>query len=70
GMPPMRCLESIRMRRAQELLASGDLPVVQVGEAVGFRDGNYFSRAFTRCTGVSPTRYRASVREGGEGDRV
>jgi AraC-like DNA-binding protein len=62
GLPPMHFLESVRMRKARELLAGSDTPVAQVAAAVGFADANYFSRAFRRKVGVSPSAYRAASR--------
>lgn len=61
GMPPVQFLEGVRMRKARELLTVSAEPVHRVAELVGFSDPNYFSRAFTRHTGVSPSRYRAAV---------
>lgn len=58
GMPPMRFLEGVRMRRAQELLAASAEPVHRIAEMVGYADANYFSRAFTRHTGVTARAYR------------
>lgn len=61
GLPPMRFLEGVRMRRAQELLTVSADPVHRVAAAVGFGDPNYFSRAFTRHVGMTPSAYRAAA---------
>lgn len=61
GLPPMRFLEGVRMRRAQELLTVSAEPVHRVAAAVGFADPNYFSRAFTRHVGMAPSAYRAAA---------
>ena len=67
GMPPMKFLESHRMRRAQEALVGTDLPVGRVAESVGYADPYYFSRAFRRFTGCSPTAFRQeALRAGAE----
>jgi len=58
GMPPMKFLESRRLRRAQEALAGTDLPVGEIAAAVGYSDPYYFSRAFRRFAGASPTAFR------------
>lgn len=63
GVPPIRFLESLRMRKARELLASGEMPVAQIAATVGYADANYFSRAFRRRVGVSPSIYRVSSRQ-------
>jgi len=36
----------------------------QIACMVGYRDTNYFSLAFKKCVGVSPTQYRKEIREG------
>lgn len=58
GLPPMRHLERRRIRRAQELLRHGTLPLVRIAGAVGYPDPYHFSRVFRRVTGSSPSRYR------------
>lgn len=64
GMPPMKYLEQLRLRRAQELLARTQRPVAEVAETVGYRDPYYFSRAFSRLTGIAPTKYREEAQRG------
>ncbi|MBQ6735467.1 MAG: response regulator [Lachnospiraceae bacterium] len=51
-------LTALRMEEAKRLLAETDLKLYQVGEQVGYRDGKYFTKLFTRETGVSPRQYR------------
>ncbi|MEM6553221.1 MAG: AraC family transcriptional regulator [Planctomycetota bacterium] len=65
GVPPRRYIESVRMNRARQRLAGSDEPVAEIARAVGYDDPAYFSRAFQRAAGVSPTVYRASTRPGG-----
>jgi len=62
GLPAMKYVERVRVRRACELLSATTDPVYAVAERVGYRDHAYFSRAFTRCAGVSPSAYRARHR--------
>ena len=38
--------------------ASGDLPVADVSEQVGYEDTPFFRRLFKRETGLSPSEYR------------
>jgi len=57
-------LSDIRIARAKAELASGRMSVKEVGAAVGYADPNYFSRAFKRVTGMTPSDYaRLSGRE-------
>lgn len=62
GVPPQRFLESLRMRRAKELLAFSAEPVHRVAEMVGYVDPNYFSRAFVRSVGMTALEYRDAAR--------
>lgn len=49
---------------ARRLLAHSAQPVAQVASALGFDDAAYFSRFFTRRSGVSPSAYRAALARG------
>jgi AraC-like DNA-binding protein len=57
GLPPHAYLESIRIRRAQQLL-KGDLPVIEVALATGFADQSHFTHRFRRFVGVTPAHYQ------------
>lgn len=50
-----------RMRAAENLLSSTDMPVAEVAEAVGYRDSSYFVKCFKRHCGETPLRYRRRV---------
>jgi len=52
-------LTALRMEKAQALLLSDDLNVSQVAQAVGYQDANYFSKAFRKHCGCSPTEFVA-----------
>lgn len=58
GMPPVQYLAALRMARAKELLLRTDDAVGEIAALCGFADVYYFSRAFRRHTGLSPTEYR------------
>lgn len=51
-------LLSLRISRAKELLRFTDLPVEEVGAQCGMPEANYFSRAFRKVEGISPSEYR------------
>ncbi len=57
--PPSDYLSRHRIRRAGQLLRHSALSIGAVATSVGFEDRFYFSRAFRRATGLSPTQYRA-----------
>ncbi len=55
-------LEETRLRRAQQLLATTDLPIEQVGCQVGFKDRHYFTRVFRHRIGKPPRVFRTDER--------
>ena len=58
GVSPKQYLITIRIEAAKELLTTSDLSILQISEAVGLLNQNYFSRIFKKYTGLSPSEYR------------
>ncbi|HEY0920155.1 helix-turn-helix domain-containing protein [Devosia sp.] len=58
GLTPMALIHRRLLEEAEALLERSTLQVKEVGDALGFRDAAYFSRFFTRATGVPPGRFR------------
>lgn len=58
GRSPMQHLTSLRIERAQHLLAATDDKVESIAHQLGFENTSVFSRAFKRWVGRSPARYR------------
>ncbi len=56
GLPPHKYLEGLRVRRAQQLLASG-LPIADVALAGGFSSQSHLNRSFKRILGVTPSAF-------------
>jgi len=56
GMPPHKYIQHVRMNRALDLLAVGDMPVSEVARQCGYEDPAYFSRVFTKRMGRPPSR--------------
>lgn len=55
---PKDYLEEYRIRQACQLLGETDLPIAAVAHSVGYEDNLYFSKAFKKCKGQTPTGYR------------
>jgi AraC-like DNA-binding protein len=51
-------LNHLRMQRAVQLLNSTNLSIKAIGDQLGFSDQFYFSRAFTKLHGHSPSEHR------------
>jgi AraC-like DNA-binding protein/mannose-6-phosphate isomerase-like protein (cupin superfamily) len=60
GIRPLEYLMQRRLERAQYLLVTSAASVKEIAAQVGFLDAAYFTRAFTRNCGRSPSDYRAS----------
>lgn len=52
----------VRVCHAKELIRCEDRPLSLVAEATGFSDLRTFERAFKKCTGMTPSDYKNSVR--------
>lgn len=58
GMPLGEYIRSMRMNAAKELLVGTNLSTREIGEMVGYGDAASFTKAFKRCVGMTPGRYR------------
>lgn len=58
GMTPLQWLLNQRLRRAQGLLESTDLPIARIGELSGLGTANNLRHHFLKQIGVSPSDYR------------
>lgn len=54
-------LTELRMERAKALLADPGLKLYQVAHAVGYADGKYFVKLFTKEVGIPPRLYRENL---------
>lgn len=61
GMTPSNYLIECRILKAKELLRTCSCPIKQVAECVGYSDSLYFSKAFKKLTGISPSEFRDRV---------
>ncbi len=62
GQPAVRTIQNLRLNKARHLLLHQRyLPITEVAFACGFHDPDYFSRAFSKRFGVSPSRFRKQL---------
>lgn len=59
GQTCIAYLTEFRLNKAVELLDTTELKTYMIGSLVGYPDQNYFSYAFKKKYGISPTKYRA-----------
>lgn len=65
GVPLTEYVNTRRIKHAQLLLQSTDLPTKSIALRCGISDMYYFSRMFKRITGVTPKVYRDTAGKGG-----
>ena len=58
GLAPYAYVIEQRMRRAEELLAKGDLDLARIACALGFSSQSHFTTTFRRQRGLTPLAYR------------
>lgn len=58
GLSPYQYLLKRRMEQGKRLLQTGDLPIAQVAQAVGFADQSAFASHFKKHFGVTPREAR------------
>lgn len=64
GQPFVLYLNNFRVAKAQQLLASTDDPISEIGLEVGFCDQSYFGLIFRRIAHMTPRQYREQARQG------
>jgi YesN/AraC family two-component response regulator len=52
-------IRHFRIIKAKELLLTSDFNVSEIAYHVGFKDPNYFTKSFTKETGITPSRFRS-----------
>src|SRR5690348_176354 len=60
GHSPHAYLTRVRMERARELLATTQMPIVEVARRVGFQTQAHFTCVFRRHSGTTPRAFRVA----------
>jgi AraC-like DNA-binding protein len=61
GQPFVTHLNQFRVAKAQQLIASTDLTIADIGQEVGFCNQSYFGLVFRRLTRLSPREFKLSL---------
>mgnify|MGYP004481887437 FL=1 len=56
----MQYIISLRIANAKMLLETTDYSIKEIGCIVGYDNPLYFSRLFSKYTGISPAKYRSN----------
>lgn len=62
GMPPYAYYTAQRMENAKGLLENTDMKINEIAACSGYTDALYFTQAFKRYTGMTPSAYRNKAR--------
>lgn len=60
GLAPVEFVRDIKLKRAAQLLSSGEYRVKEVTYMIGFSDSKYFAKCFKEKFGVTPMEYKQS----------
>lgn len=60
-IPPLRYHMYLRMQKAKSLIRNTNLTVSEISELLGFSTVQYFSFAFKKAEGITPSEYRATA---------
>lgn len=59
---PQVYINKLRMENAKNLIAKSPISFKELAEQLGFQNALYFSTAFKKYTGMSPSEYRKNIR--------
>lgn len=62
GISPIRYVQQQRVERARELLANTNLPIAHLASECGFVSQSYLTTCFRTTYGMTPARFRRTVR--------
>ena len=57
-MSPNEYINKIRMEKAMEMIKGSDMSMTEIAEKIGFSSSRYFSTAFKKYTGITPSEYK------------
>ena len=61
GMSPIDFVVEMRIKRAAQLIQTGEYNIAEVAFQSGFSDPKYFSKSFKKQMGMTPSEYKAST---------
>ncbi len=61
GLAPIEFIKEVRIRRAAQLIETGEFNMTQISYMVGINDPRYFSKCFKQKFNMTPTEYRDKI---------
>ena len=68
GLAPIEFIKEMRIKRATQLIETGEFNMTQISYMVGINDPRYFSKCFKEIYHVSPLAYRKGEEKEEEGN--
>ncbi|PZX52110.1 signal transduction histidine kinase [Algoriphagus ratkowskyi] len=62
GLTPNDFIQTVRLKRAAQLMIDSDLKVAEISYSVGFSNPKYFSKCFLKQFGKTPSAYKKEVK--------
>lgn len=69
GLGIYEYVQKVRMEKAKQLLANPQLKIQDISSMVGFKDTNYFSKAFRNYFRLSPSQYKEQLTKNIDGTK-
>ena len=66
GLAPIEFIKEMRIKRATQLIETGEFNMTQISYMVGINDPRYFSKCFKAQFGVAPSVYQRGVNSEGD----
>lgn len=70
GLAPIEFIKEMRIKRATQLIETGEFNMTQISYMVGINDPRYFSKCFKAQVGMTPTEYRDRVGDNKKGYQI
>lgn len=64
GLAPIEFIKEMRIKRAAQLIETGEFNMTQISYMVGINDPRYFSKCFKSKYGMTPTEYKECLEKG------
>ncbi|WEK37785.1 MAG: two-component regulator propeller domain-containing protein [Candidatus Pseudobacter hemicellulosilyticus] len=68
NLTPNELIRLTRLKKAAELLQTGQYKIYEVADMVGYTSQNYFSKSFVACFGISPSQYMQGQSKPADGE--
>lgn len=61
NLSPVEYIQQLRIKKAKELLADTNLPILQIAHLSGYQYHSFFTRIFKELEGITPAEFRRKI---------